>query len=145
MTTISEAIEVMGVVAACHHRTAPRMDDREAVMVTAKIWADLFNVHNLGLADLKAAVMKRAAGGAADAPEPAEIITVARAIRMDRTQRWDDDDQADHEAFLEAKAAGRVNGPEEWVALKSANKHRLAELINPVAARKGIKPTGGTA
>lgn len=107
MTTVSEAIEVMGVVAACHHRTAPRMDDREAVMVTAKIWSDMFNVHNLELADLKAAVMKRAAGGAVDAPEPAEIITVARAIRMDRADRETNEQRAAREELLDAKAEGR--------------------------------------
>ena len=73
MTTISEAIEVMGVVAACHHRTAPRMDDREVVLVTAEIWAELFEVYKLSKDDLIAAVKKRARG-AADAPEPAEII-----------------------------------------------------------------------
>ena len=119
------------------------MDDREAVMVTAKIWSDLFNVHNLELADLKAAVMKRAAGGAVDAPEPAEIIAVARAIRMDRSQRWDDDDQADHEAFLDAKAAGRVGSPDEWKALKAANRNRMAQLINPLAAGKGLNTIEG--
>ena len=107
MTTVSDAIEVMGVVAACHHRTAPRMDDREATLVTAKIWADLFSIHNLELDDLKAAVMKRAAGGAADAPEPADIITVARAIRMDRADRETREQRAAREELLDAKAEGR--------------------------------------
>jgi hypothetical protein len=107
MTTISDAIEVMGVVAACHHRTAPRMDDREAVMVTAKVWADLFEYHNLDLADLKAAVMKRAASGAVDAPEPAEIITVARAIRMDRSDRESTAVRLLREEMIDAKAEGR--------------------------------------
>lgn len=114
MTTTSDAIEVMGVVAACHHRTAPRMDDREAVMATAQIWSDLFNVHNLELDDLKAAVLKRAAGGAADAPEPAEIITVARAIRMDRADRETASQRAEREAILDAKAEGRAQSIERF-------------------------------
>jgi hypothetical protein len=115
MITTSDAIEVMGVVAACHHRTAPRMDDREAVMVTAKIWSDLFNVHNLELADLKAAVMKRASAVAADAPEPAEIITVARAIRLDRSDRETDHQRAIREELLDAKAEGRKAAINQFV------------------------------
>jgi hypothetical protein len=118
MTTTSDAIEVMGVVAACHHRTAPRMDDPEAVMVTAKIWSDLFNVHNLDVADLKAAVMKRAASGAADAPEPAEIIAVARAIRMDRSDRESSEQRAAREEAIDAKAEGRKHVIEQFAAGK---------------------------
>ena len=92
MTSVSDVIEVMGVVAACHHRTAPRMDDREAVLVTAGIWAELFSAYNLSKADLVAAVKKRARG-AADAPEPSEIIAVARDIRIDRNERMDPDER----------------------------------------------------
>lgn len=130
MTTVSEAIEVMGIVAACHYRTAPRMDDREAVMVTAKIWADLFNVHRLELPDLKAAVLKRAAGGAADAPEPAEIITAARAIRRDRAERETREERQAREDAWDAELLAR-------------NKSLLAALINPVAAVKGITTIKG--
>ena len=126
MTTTSDAIEVMGVVAACHHRTAPRMDDREAVMATAQIWSDLFNVHNLELDDLKAAVLKRAAGGAADAPEPAEIITVARAIRRERAERETTEERQAREDAWDAELLKR-------------NKARLAALVDPVAARKAIR------
>lgn len=115
MTTTSEAIEVMGVVAACHHRTAPRMDDREAVIVTAKIWADLFSVHNLELADLKAAVMKRATS-CPDAPEPAEIITVAREIRRDRSDRESKSEREARESAIDAKAEGRREAIQQFAS-----------------------------
>ncbi len=120
MTTASEAIEVMGVVAACHHRTAPRMDDREAVLATARIWAALFKVHGLELADLNAAVMKRAASGAVDAPEPAEIITAARAIRMDRADRETREQREAREALIDAKAEGRSQAIEQFAGKRFA-------------------------
>ena len=142
MITTSDAIEVMGRVAICHHKTAPGMDDPTAVKVTACVWARMFNECKLTLDVLLEAVEKRAASNP-DAPEPAEIISVAREIRRDRSARWDDDDQADHEAFLDAKAAGRVGSPDEWVALKAANRNRMAELINPIAAGKGLNTVEG--
>lgn len=83
MITTSDAIQVMTMVAACHRRTAPRMDDREATIATASIWAELFNEHQLELGDLTKAVKRRALT-AADAPEPAEIIHHAREIRRER-------------------------------------------------------------
>lgn len=86
MTSPADALEVMTVVAACHHRTAPRMDDEQATLATARVWAELFSVHKLELPDLLAAVKKRAVG-AADAPEPAEIIAFAREIRRERGER----------------------------------------------------------
>lgn len=86
MTTTAQALEVMTIVAACHHRTAPRMDDEQATLATALIWAELFSVYKLELQDLINAVKKRALTHA-DAPEPAEIIAFARDIRTERTQR----------------------------------------------------------
>lgn len=86
MTTTADALDVMTVVAACHHRTAPRMDDREATIATARIWAELFSAHHLERNDLVAAVKKRATTHA-DAPEPAEIIEAAREIRRERDAR----------------------------------------------------------
>ena len=86
MTTTAEALEVMAVVAACHHRTAPRMDDREATIAIATIWAELFTAYQLDTADLIAAVKKRALTQPI-APEPADIIQFARDIRRDRRQR----------------------------------------------------------
>ena len=114
MTTTSEVIEVMGVVAACHHRTAPRMDDREAVLATAQVWAELFSYHKLELSDLVAAVKKRAASGAAGAPEPAEIITFAREIRRERADRETDAERRAREALLDAKVEGRIHAVTEY-------------------------------
>ena len=85
MVTTADVLELMMLVSACHHRTAPRMDDREVAIGTANVWAELFNRHELALADLVAAV-KRRAESEADAPEPAEIIRFAREVRALRTQ-----------------------------------------------------------
>lgn len=79
-------MEVMAVVAGCHHRTAPRMDDREAALVTAKLWADLFDGFDFTVAELIAAVKSRAKM-CPEAPEAADIIRVARAARTDRMAR----------------------------------------------------------
>ena len=107
MTTTADALEVMTVVAACHHRTAPRMDDRDATRATATIWAELFDQYRLDLPDLIAAVKKRALAHA-DAPEPAEIITFAREIRRDRAEREDRDQRAIREDRQDAKLAARI-------------------------------------
>lgn len=107
MITTADAIEVMAVVAACHHRTAQRLDDKEAAVATAIIWRDLFNEFRLEMPDLVAAVKKRGAREAS-APEPAEIITVARAIRQDRSDRESDKERADREAAIDAKALGEI-------------------------------------
>lgn len=84
--TTSDAMQVMLIVQACHQRTAPRMDDRDVVTITAGIWAELFNAYRLTLTDLIAGVKKRALTHA-EAPEPAEIIHFAREIRRDRSER----------------------------------------------------------
>ena len=126
MTSVSDVIEVMGVVAACHHRTAPRMDDREAVLVTAGIWAELFSAYNLSKADLVAAVKKRARG-AADAPEPSEIIAVAREIRNDRIDRMDPDERPRREVpILEGAELDEVAERRRKAISKFANNYRDA-------------------
>ena len=86
MTSTADAMQVMLIVQACHHRTAPRMDDPDVARATAAVWAELFDVYKLDLADLVAGVKKRALGHP-DAPEPAEIIAFARDWRRDRTER----------------------------------------------------------
>lgn len=116
MTTTADALEIMTIVAACHHRTAPRMDDHEAALATARVWADLFSTYRLELPDLIAAVKKRAATHP-DAPEPAEIITFAREIRRDRAERETD---AERRAREDARDADL-----------EANQARLAALIQP--------------
>lgn len=102
MITTADALDVMTVVAACHRRTAPRMDDEDATLAVAKIWADLFNRYRLDQADLIEAVKKRALAHA-DAPEPAEIIHHAREIRRDRTDRATD--RTEFEALCNSKSA----------------------------------------
>lgn len=102
MTTTAEALEVMAVVAACHHRTAPRLDDRQAALVTATIWAELFTTYNLDLPDLIAAVKKRASTHP-EAPEPAEIIHHAREIRRDRSERETDTERRAREDARDAE------------------------------------------
>jgi hypothetical protein len=89
------------------------MDDREVVLVTAEIWAELFQVYNLSKDDLVAAVKKRARG-AADAPEPAEIIAVAREIRRERAERETTEERHKREAAIDAKAEGRVRSLSEF-------------------------------
>jgi hypothetical protein len=37
VTTTADALEVMAIVAACHHRTAPRLDDRDVALAPAEI------------------------------------------------------------------------------------------------------------
>lgn len=108
MTTTADALEVMTVVAACHHRTAPRMDDRQATLATANIWAELFTVYRLELPDLLAAVKKRALSHA-EAPEPAEIIQFAREIRRDRTERETTAEREAREDRRDAELEQRVN------------------------------------
>lgn len=117
MTTPAEALKVMVIVAACHHRTAPRMDDREAALATAAVWAELFSMHRLDLADLVAAVKKRATVHP-DAPEPAEIIAFAREIRRERSARTGPTEA--YQVLCESKAAD--------AAELAANRRRLKEL-----------------
>lgn len=116
MTTTADALEVMTLIAAVHPRTAPRMDDPEATMAVAKIWAELFSEWNLALDDLLDAVKKRVHEGLRDAPEPAEIITLARSIRAVRVQS---ESRAEREAREDA-----------WDRkLLEANKRRLAKEL----------------
>ncbi len=101
MITTADALDVLTVVTACHRRTAPRMDDEQATLATAAIWAELFNTHHLELPDLVAAVKMRAQYDPA-APEPAEIITFARKIRKDRRDK--EGPSAAYEAMCESKS-----------------------------------------
>lgn len=100
MITTADAIQVMTYVAACHHRTAPRLDDREATLATAAVWAELFNEFRLELPDLVAAVKKRGARFET-APEPAEIIKYAREIRQERA--LENDPTEEYQALCESK------------------------------------------
>lgn len=101
MTTTADALEVLTLVAACHRRTAPKLDDRDAAFALAGIWAELFTAHDLDQDDLLAGVKLRAQHHP-DAPEPAEIIEFARKIRRDR--RALEGPSAAYEALCESKS-----------------------------------------
>lgn len=98
--TRADALEVMTLVAACHRRTAPRMDDEQVALATAEVWAELFTKQNLRKGDLLAAVKQRAQSES-DAPEPADIIRVALKIRRERAA--DSLPTAEYEALCESK------------------------------------------
>ncbi|WP_051574264.1 hypothetical protein [Mycobacterium sp. URHB0044] len=80
MTSTADAIEVLTLISLLHRRTAPRLDDRQAAIAMATLWAELFSAHNLALPDLIAGVKLRAQHHP-DAPEPSEIIEFARKVR----------------------------------------------------------------
>ena len=122
----SDAMQVMVVVAACHQRTAPRMDDREVVLATASVWAELFNAYRLTLPDLVAGVKKRALSHA-EAPEPAEIIHHAREIRRERDARRGP--TAEYERACELKGAD---------TRELANRRRLDAVVTSIAERRSI-------
>lgn len=124
--TASDAMQVMVVVQACHQRTAPRMDDRDVVLATASVWAELFNAYRLTLADLVAGVKKRALSHA-EAPEPAEIIHHAREIRRDRDTRTGP--TPDYERACELKGSDTH---------ELANRRRLDTAVTAIADGKTI-------
>lgn len=86
MTTPAEAAAVLAHIALVHRRTAPKPANPEEATALAKAWARVFSQHNLELPDLLAAVEKRAADDG-QAPEPAEVVKYARAIRSERGDR----------------------------------------------------------
>ena len=135
MITAADALDVMTIVTACHHRTAPRHDDEQAALATATLWAELFNVHNLAAADLIAALKMRAQFEA-DAPEPAEIIAFARKIRKDR--RDETGPSPEYEALCESKAEDAA----ELAAIRQARE--IAPAVERPALGAGIVAIGRT-
>ena len=118
MTTPADALRVMMIVAACHHHTAPRIDDREVALATATIWAELFDEYNFSTDELIAAVKKRAKT-CPEAPEPADVIRVARATRSDDMARnvlpAAEPNRADEHYPGDSKAApDAAEYPDEW-------------------------------
>jgi hypothetical protein len=122
--TTADALEILALVAACHHRTAPRLDDREAALALATVWADLFNELRLDKPDVVAAVKKRALTHA-EAPEPADIITLARKIRCDRLDREDEQTRQAREDAYDAALAAR-------------NQARLAVITGAISEARSI-------
>lgn len=99
MTSRADVLELMALIAVCHRRTAPRLDDEEVTLATATVWADMFSQFQLELPELVAAVKQRALT-CTDAPEPADIIRVARAVRQDRIERQGYDTAVIHHRSL---------------------------------------------
>lgn len=108
-----DAGRVLTLVAACHRKTAPRLDDPEGALAIAVTWAELFSAHSLDLPDLLAGVKLRAQFEA-DAPEPADVIEFARKVRRDRQAA--EGSTPEYEALCESKS----EDAEELSALRAA-------------------------
>lgn len=107
--TPADAADLLADVAIAHRRTAPRPTNADEALRLADAWAAIFNVHRLTMPLLRQALVVRAADNL-DAPEPAELVAVARKIRQDRLDR----DPAAREAILEqidAKIAALESRP----------------------------------
>lgn len=117
MTTPADATQVLAAISLVHRRTAPKPANAAEAEAMARTWARVFSRYDLELRDLLAAVERRA-GEKPDAPEPAEIVTYARAIRRDRSDR----ENADREkrAEREEKIDRRVELREKLIELGNA-------------------------
>lgn len=134
----ADALDVLTIVAACHRKTAPKLDDKAAAFATAGIWAELFNAHDLQQPDLIAAVKLRAQH-AADAPEPAEIIEFARKIRQQRDS--DHGPTPEYEALCESKAEDAdelERNRQQRASTPIGQRPKLSELVASFAAQKAI-------
>lgn len=136
--TRADALEVMTLVAACHRRTAPRMDDEQAMLATAEVWAELFTAQKLRKGDLLAAVKLRAQSEP-DAPEPADIIRHALKIRRERAAGEPPTDE--YERLCESKAENAA----ELAAIRRqreldppAARPQLAAALTQLATAKAI-------
>ena len=124
MTSTADAIEVLTLISLLHRRTAPRLDDRQAAVAMATLWAELFSAHNLPLGDLLAGVKLRAQHEA-EAPEPADVIEFARKVRRERPRT--DAEVAAFEALCESKGTD---------AAELAEARRQRELSPPIPRPK---------
>jgi hypothetical protein len=126
--TPADASEIIAVIAACHHRTAPRMDDDEAAIATATVWADLLSGYDLTCTEYIQAVKSRAKG-CPDAPEPADLIRVARAARQESL--WRDEPEPDFHRQAappgdEKAAPDPPDYPREWTAQQRRSAYWFA-------------------
>ncbi len=130
MISTGEALELMMVVAACHQRTAPRVDDQDVALATASVWAELLNEFDFGKDELVAAVKSRAKF-TTEAPEIADIIRVARSERnegfaktnglapaADTDRRFSGDDKAEDVAPYPAEWDSDMRVSMYWYALR---------------------------
>lgn len=139
MITVADTLEIMAVIAACHHRTAPRLDDREAALVTARIWTRLFDGQNFTSAELIDAVEKRAKV-LPDAPEPADVLRVARSTRNENYDRESDEQRQARQNELERKIAPEVRSITKHVSYGPAR-----ETPRLTAARAALETCQGKA
>jgi hypothetical protein len=119
-----------------HGAVAVSLSRRQRAHSHADTWAELFNTHHLGMPDLIAAVKKRAAS-LPEAPEPAEIIAFARAIRQARDNEHGPSDA--YEALCESKAADADELAQRRAARALAPKvehPKLPQLVDTIANRK---------
>jgi hypothetical protein len=127
MITTSDVLEVMAVVAACHQRTAPRLDDQAVALATASVWVELLNDYDFTKAELVAAVKNRAKV-CPDAPEVADVIRVARSARSEQMAQATPLHVEAHEDYPgDAKAADDMPGmPRDWPADKCVTVYWFA-------------------
>lgn len=134
MISTADALELMAVVAACHPRTAPRVDDREAAIATATIWVELLDEYDFTKPELIAAVKTRAKS-CSDAPEVADIIRVARLTRNDHLARTVNitprDEQPPHYPG-DAKAAQEAPYPPDWDSDKRLSTYWYAIRMHAI-------------
>lgn len=79
------ALRVQMFITGWHTRTAPRVDDEDAVKFVADVWAKALNDRRVSLADALAGVEERAmADPSASAPELAEVIAAGLRVRSRR-------------------------------------------------------------
>ena len=135
MTSTADALEILTVITACHHRTAPRMDDPEVAKATAIIWSELLTPYSFSVAEYVAAVKHRAKT-ISDAPEVADVIRVARQLRQDATDRETDyhraDDEPSHYPGDEKAAPDPADYPHDWTSDQRTSAYWYALQIHAI-------------
>lgn len=136
MITPADALEVMAVVAACHHRTAPRMDDPQAALVIANHWSELLDGYDFTVPELVKAVKARAKI-CPEAPEAADIIRGARQARSELMSRnaapVADTDNWDGHYPGDAKAApDPAPYPDDWDSNQRRSAYWYAERMHAI-------------
>lgn len=81
----ADALRVQMFITGWHTRTAPRVDDEDAVKFVADVWAKALNDRRVSLQDALAGVEERAMGDPSlSAPELAEVIAAGLRVRSRR-------------------------------------------------------------
>lgn len=137
MSTITpaDASEIIAVITACHHRSAPRMDDPAAARATVNVWSELLGGYGFTCTDYVAAVKERARMST-DAPEPADLIRVARNMRNDLLNRGTDYHREDEPTELaqypgdEKAAPDPPDYPREWTVQQRLSAYWYARKLH---------------